>query len=123
MDRSGRVLRHLANALADLESLGVTFVSLKDNLDLSAPSGRLMFQTIGAMAEWERSLIQERLRAVMRNAQANGRPIGRPSADSDLAENARLRDSGASLRAIAPPLGVSVGKVAAVQKGYRKTVP
>ena len=63
LDRFGRSLRHLVNALADLEALGVAFVSLRDNLDLSTPSGRLMFQMIGAMAEFERALIQERLKA------------------------------------------------------------
>jgi DNA invertase Pin-like site-specific DNA recombinase len=60
----------LVNALAELEALGVPFVSLRDNLDLSTPSGRLMFQIIGAMAEFERSLIVERVRAGMRNAPA-----------------------------------------------------
>ena len=63
LDRFGRSVRHLVNALADLESLGVSFISLKDNLDLSTPSGRLMFQIIGAMAEFERRLIQGRVRA------------------------------------------------------------
>jgi len=63
IDRFGRSLKHLVNALADLDAYGVTFVSLRDNLDLSTPSGRLMFQIIGAMAEFERALIQERVRA------------------------------------------------------------
>jgi hypothetical protein len=63
----GGSLRHLVNALAELEALGLTFISLRDNLDLSTPSGRLMFQIIGAMAEFERSLIQERVKAGMRN--------------------------------------------------------
>src|SRR5450755_2498236 len=58
IDRVGRSLRHLVNALADLDSLGVAFVSLRDNLELTTPSGRLMFQVIGAMAEFERALIQ-----------------------------------------------------------------
>ena len=53
LDRFGRSLRHLVNAIAELEALGVAFVSLRDNLDLSTPSGRLMFQIIGAMAEFE----------------------------------------------------------------------
>jgi DNA invertase Pin-like site-specific DNA recombinase len=120
LDRFGRSLRHLVNALAELEDLGIAFVSFTDNLDLSTPSGRLMFQVIAAMSEFERSLIQERVRAGMRNAKAKGRPIGRPRVNVDLAELARLRDSGASLRAIAALLGVSVGKIAAVQKGCRK---
>src|SRR5260370_16249182 len=98
LDRFGRSLRHLVNALAELEALGIAFVSFTDNLDLSTPSGRLMFQVIAAMSEFERSLIQERVRAGMRNAKAKGRPIGRPKANVDLAEMARLRDAGASLR-------------------------
>jgi DNA invertase Pin-like site-specific DNA recombinase len=63
IDRFGRSLKHLVNSLEELGALGVSFVSLRDNLDLSTPSGRLMFQIIGAMAEFERALIQERIRA------------------------------------------------------------
>jgi len=63
LDRFGRSLKHLVNSLAELEAMGVAFVSLRDNLDLATPSGRLMFQIIGAMAEFERALIQERVRA------------------------------------------------------------
>jgi len=107
LDRFGRSLRHLVNALADLESLGVLFVSLRDNLDLSTPSGRLMFQIIGAMAEFERALIQERVRAGMRNAKAKGRSIGRPRANVGASTVARLRDSGASWREIGRKLGIS----------------
>jgi DNA invertase Pin-like site-specific DNA recombinase len=72
IDRFGRSLKHLVNALAELAALGVAFISLRDNLDLSTPSGRLMFQIIGAMAEFERALIQERVRAGLRNARAKG---------------------------------------------------
>jgi DNA invertase Pin-like site-specific DNA recombinase len=78
LDRFSRSLRNLVNFLAELDTLGVDFVSLCDNLDFSTPSGRLMFQIIGAMAEFERALIQERVRAGMRNARAKGRRIGRP---------------------------------------------
>jgi DNA invertase Pin-like site-specific DNA recombinase len=78
LDRFGRSLKHLVNALAEFEALGITFASLKNNLHLSTPSGRLMFQIIGAMAEFERSLIQERVRAGLRNAKAKGRKLGRP---------------------------------------------
>jgi DNA invertase Pin-like site-specific DNA recombinase len=76
LDRFGRSLRHPVNALAELEALGLTFISLRDNLDLSTPSGRLMFQIIGAMAEFERSLIQERVKAGLRNARAKGKRLG-----------------------------------------------
>ncbi|HZC21839.1 MAG TPA: recombinase family protein, partial [Candidatus Binatia bacterium] len=68
IDRFGRSLKHLVNALADLDAYGVAFVSLKDNLDLSTPSGRLMFQIIGAMSEFERALIQERVKSGMAQA-------------------------------------------------------
>ncbi len=78
LDRFGRSLRHLVNALAEFESLGICFVSLKDNLDLSTPSGRLMFQIIGAMAEFERALPDSgtRRKAGMRHAKGNGKAIG-----------------------------------------------
>src|ERR1017187_5198213 len=61
IDRFGRSLRHLVNALAVLESCNVAFISIRDNLDLSTASGRLMFQIVGAMAEFEKSLIRERV--------------------------------------------------------------
>ena len=87
-DRWGRSLRHLVNSLAELEARGVAFVSLRDNLDLSTPAGRLMFQVIGAMAEFERALIVERVRAGMRNARVKGRRTGRP-AQTYLDQDAR----------------------------------
>jgi DNA invertase Pin-like site-specific DNA recombinase len=111
LDRFGRSVRHLVNALADLESLGVSFISLKDNLDLSTPSGRLMFQIIGAMAEFERALIQERVRAGLRNARAKGKRLGRPRVIVDLATIARLRAQGLSWAKIAAQLEVGEGTV------------
>src|SRR3984885_14117224 len=101
IDRFGRSLKHLINALAELAALGVAFISLRDNIDLSTPSGRLMFQIIGAMAEFEPALMQERVRAGLRNAVARGVRLGRPkrTVDSDLI--ARLRASGASWRGVA----------------------
>ena len=78
LDRFARSLKHLVNALAEFEALGIAFVSLRDNLDLSTPSGRLMFQIIGAMAEFERSLIVERVKAGLRNAKSKGKQLGRP---------------------------------------------
>ncbi len=115
LDRFGRSLRHLVNALADFEALGVFFISLKDNLDLGTPSGRLMFQIIGAMAEFERELIRERVKAGMKNARCKGKVIGRPRADVDCAQIARLRDSGASWREIAKSMGLSLGTVYAAR--------
>jgi DNA invertase Pin-like site-specific DNA recombinase len=121
IDRFGRSLKHLVNALADLDSLGVAFVSLRDNIDLSTPSGRLMFQIIGAMAEFERSLIQERVRAGLRNAQARGVRLGRPRTVVDAAQIASLRASGASWREISQQLGVGVGTVCRAFQSLPKT--
>ena len=111
VDRFGRSLKHLVNALADLDSYGVAFVSLRDNLDLSTPSGRLMFQIIGAMAEFERSLIQERVRAGLRNAKLKGKTLGRPRRIVDGDQMVRLREQGASFREIARAVGASPGTV------------
>jgi DNA invertase Pin-like site-specific DNA recombinase len=122
LDRFGRSLRHLVNAIAELEALGVAFVSLQDNLDLSTPSGRLMFQIIGAMAEFERSLIQERVKAGLRNAKAKGQRLGRPRADVDKGQVEALRASGASWRAVAKNLGVGVGTVHRIAQGRSKNV-
>jgi DNA invertase Pin-like site-specific DNA recombinase len=84
-------------------------VSLRDKLDLSTPSGRLMFQIIGAMAEFERSLIQERVRAGLRNAKL--RRLGRPPLALDCDRIARLRAFGASIREISAQLEVSTATV------------
>ncbi len=109
IDRFGRSLKHLVNALAELAALGVAFISLRDNLDLSTPSGRLMFQIIGAMAEFERALIQERVRAGIRNARAKGKRLGRPRVVVDASRIVSLRARGDSWSQIQDQLGVSKG--------------
>jgi DNA invertase Pin-like site-specific DNA recombinase len=122
LDRFGRSLRHLVNALAELEALGLSFISLRDNLDLSTPSGRLMFQIIGAMAEFERALIQERVKAGLRNARAKGKRLGRPRAVVDEAEVLTMREAGASWRAIAEKLGVGLGTAHRIAQPRSKNV-
>jgi DNA invertase Pin-like site-specific DNA recombinase len=109
IDRFGRSLKHLVNSLAELSALGVAFVSLRDNLDLSTPSGRLMFQIIGTMAEFERALIQERVRAGLRNARAKGKRLGRPRIIVNTARIRDLRAQGRSWAAITAQTGVSKG--------------
>ncbi len=81
LDRFPRSLRHLVNALAELEAVGVAFISLRDNSDLSTPSGRLMFQIIAAMSELERTLTVERVRAGLAHARNSGKMLGRPKID------------------------------------------
>jgi DNA invertase Pin-like site-specific DNA recombinase len=109
LDRFGRSLRHLVNALAELEAVGVAFVSLTDNLDLTTPAGRLMFQVIAAMGEFERELIRERVRAGLRNASAKGKRLGRPRKSFDSGKVAALRSQGLGWRSVAKQLGVGVG--------------
>jgi len=125
LDRFGRSLRHLVNSLAELESLGIDFVSFRDNLDLTTPSGRLMFQIIGAMAEFERALIQERVKAGMRNARAKGRRIGRPPQTAlspelrqVIAHTYTLGES--SLRALAKKYGTSLASVQRIVDVYQR---
>jgi len=122
IDRFGRSLKHLVNALADLDAYGVAFASLKDNLDLSTPSGRLMFGIIAAMAEFERSLIQERVKAGLSHARRSGKTLGRPRRVVDAARIARMRAEGHSLRTIAGKLGIGYGTARkALGSAERKT--
>jgi DNA invertase Pin-like site-specific DNA recombinase len=122
LDRFGRSLRHLVNTLAELEAVGVTFVSLRDNLDLTTPAGRLMFQIIGAMAEFERALIQERVKAGLRNARAKGKRLGRPPVFVSESKVEALRASGASWRTIAKELSVGIGTVRRAAQSRAKIV-
>ncbi|MGB8989945.1 MAG: recombinase family protein [Candidatus Sulfotelmatobacter sp.] len=119
LDRFGRSLRHLVNAIAELEALGVAFISFRDNLDLTTPSGRLMFQIIGAMAEFERALIQERVRAGLRNARAKGKKLGRPRAIVNIEEIAELREQGLSWARITNQTGASKGTAQRVVAALR----
>jgi DNA invertase Pin-like site-specific DNA recombinase len=111
IDRFGRSLKHLVTALADLDAYGVAFISLRDNLDLSTPTGRLMFAVIGAMAEFELSLTKERVRCGLKNARANGKQLGRPRRVVDGNRILAMKAEGASLRDIAAMLGVGYGTV------------
>jgi DNA invertase Pin-like site-specific DNA recombinase len=120
IDRFGRSLKHLVNSLADLSAYGIAFISLRDNLDLSTPSGRLMFQIIGAMAEFERALIQERVKAGLRNAKAKGKRIGRPRQEVDSLRVLKLRTEGFSWRAISEQLKLGLGTVYRANRSQRK---
>jgi DNA invertase Pin-like site-specific DNA recombinase len=113
-DRFARSVSHLLRALETFNALGVAFVSLSEQIDTSTPTGRMVFTVLGAVAELERSLIAERVRAGLRNARAKGKQLGRPRVAVDAAQVASLRRSGQSWRAIAKELGVSVGTVHAV---------
>ena len=76
-DRFARSVSHLLRALETFDALGIAFVSLSESLDTSTPSGKMVFTVLGAVAELERSLIGERVRAGLRNAKARGVILGR----------------------------------------------
>ena len=109
LDRFGRSLRHLVDALAELKAVGCAFVSLRDNLDLSTPAGRMMFHVVAAMAEFERELIRERVKAGLAHARAKGQRLGRPKIRRDRDKDARIirqmRAEGESYGEIADALG------------------
>ena len=104
-------MKHLVNSLAELAALGVTFVSLRYNIDLSTPSGRLMCVIPGAMAEFERALIQEKVCAGLKNARAKGKRLGRPRVLVDAGEIASLRAQGRSWAEIVAETGLGKGTV------------
>ncbi|USQ75351.1 recombinase family protein [Ornithinimicrobium cryptoxanthini] len=79
LDRLGRSLRHLIDTVEKLQSQGVAFRSLTENIDTSTPGGRLIFHVFGALAEFERDLIRERTHAGLAAARARGRRGGRPT--------------------------------------------
>src|SRR6202521_847332 len=106
-DRFARSVSHLLRALETFRSLGIEFVSLSEQVDTSTPTGKMIFTVLGAVAELERSLITERVRAGVRNARAKGKRLGRPSKLADSREIKRLRAQGASWRAIGKELGIA----------------
>lgn len=106
-DRFARSLKHLVTALEEFRALGVDFVSHQEAIDTSTPAGKMLFQVIGAMAEFERELIRERVTAGLRRAREKGRKLGRPRVELDINAARDLRAQGLSYRAIAERLGVS----------------
>src|SRR5579862_7284786 len=94
-DRFARPVSHLLRALETFNALGIQFVSLSEQVDTSTPMGKMVFTVLGAVAELERSLITERVRAGLRNARAKGKRLGRPKKAVDKAQVVALRASGA----------------------------
>ena len=110
-DRFARSVSHLLRALETFKALGIDFVSLSEQVDTSTPMGKMVFTVLGAVAELERSLIAERVRAGLRNARAKGKRLGRPRKAVDRTKIATLRSQGCGWKKIASQLGVGVGTV------------
>src|ERR1700693_2435510 len=90
-DRFARSVSHLLRALETFKALGIDFVSYSEQMDTSTPAGKMVFTILGAVAELERSLIVERVRAGLRNAKAKGKRLGRPRSVVDASRIAALR--------------------------------
>jgi DNA invertase Pin-like site-specific DNA recombinase len=116
-DRFARSVSHLLRALETFRALGIEFVSLSEQVDTSTPTGKMIFTVLGAVAELERSLIAERVRAGLRHAKAKGKRLGRPTKHVNPAEVAALRAQGLSWRKLGLRLGVSPARAYAASKG------
>ncbi len=117
LDRLGRSLRHLIDVLQELEALGVAFISLNEGIDATTPAGRLQMHVLGAMSEFERDRIRERVLAGLARARREGKRLGRPPrriTARELASVAQL-----STRAAARGLGVSSSQLHRARQANR----
>ena len=106
-DRIARSVKHFLEVLDELNRLNIEFVSFREQIDTGGPLGRAVVVIIGAIAELERNLIIERVRAGMRRARLEGRHIGRKPLELDHASILRDRERGQSLGQLAKGHGVS----------------
>ena len=113
-DRVARSVRHFLEVLDELNHLEIEFVSFRENIDTGGPLGRAMVIIVGAIAELERSLIIERVRAGMRRARLEGQRLGRPPLNVDRAALIQDRRRGQSLTQLAKLYGISRASVVRV---------
>ncbi len=116
-DRFARSTRHLINALEEFKNLKIDFVSYQENIDTSSPLGSAIFTIISAVAQLERDIIAERVKAGLRNAVEAGKQLGRPRGTSlDVEAIHRLKGAGLSIREIAKQVGTSKTTVSRLLK-------
>jgi DNA invertase Pin-like site-specific DNA recombinase len=121
-DRFARSVSHLLRALEHFKALGIEFVSLSEQVDTSTPTGKMVFTVLGAVAELERCLIAERVKAGLRNARAKGKRLGRPRIVVDATRIAFLRAKGLSWREIVTETGTSKGSAQRAFCGLPKII-
>ena len=119
VSRWGRSLKEFITFLADMDEKQIGVVAVKNGLDTSSSSGRLMMKMISVFEEWNREILIERTKAGLARTQANGTKLGRPKITNPKMtdEILALRDEKKSIRAIAAEIGVSAGTV---QRELRK---
>jgi len=112
VDRLGRSLQHLLTFLGEIHSKGVDLYLHQQGIDTTTPAGKAMFQMMGVFAEFERTMIQERVKAGLSRAKAQGKTLGRPKVTGKV-EKAVLtaRAEGTGKRKIARQLGIGVSTV------------
>lgn len=107
LDRLSRSLKDLVLTIEEFNGLGIDFVSYGNHIDTTTPSGKLLFQIMGAVAEFEREIIRERVQLGLKNAKRKGKRLGRPPVSQTTMNKARdLRKEGLSFRKISDKLGV-----------------
>ena len=119
-DRFARSMKHLVTALEEFRILGIDFVSHQEAVDTATPMGTAMFGMIAVMAQFERELIRERVRAGLENAKRKGVQLGRHETRFDVQEAIILRKEGVSWGEISKRLGVSKTVVYRRLKGEGK---
>jgi len=120
LDRLGRSLQHLIEVIADLESREIGFQSLTENIDTTSPTGKLIFHIFGSLAEFERGLIRERVKAGLVAVKKKGTRFGRPQAlnDSDKDMALAMFNGGATKIAIAKHFNVTRQTIYTLLKAY-----
>src|SRR6476661_8389654 len=121
VDRLGRSLPDLVNALKELHEAGVGLFLHQQGLDTTTASGRAMYGMMGVFAEYERAMIRERVNAGLSRARAEGKKLGRPRIGADLEQRVReLRSAGKGIKAVAKELSVGVGTVQRIDRATRQ---
>jgi DNA invertase Pin-like site-specific DNA recombinase len=111
-DRFARSTQALVNALKEFKNLGIDFISYQENIDTTTPTGELIFHVVASLAQFESSLISERVKAGMQRAKAQGKNISRPKlAKSKLNRIMELKQQGLSMNQISIQAGVAYGTV------------
>jgi DNA invertase Pin-like site-specific DNA recombinase len=121
VDRLGRSLQDLVGFLSELHALGIDLFLHQQGLDTTTPAGKAMFQMMSVFAEFERAIIQERVRAGLARAKSEGKRLGRPTIAADLEERIRaaLDEPGRpGVRKIAARFGVDPGTVQRISRPF-----
>ena len=118
VDRLGRSLQHLVAFLDEMHAMGIDLYLHQQGIDTTTPAGKAMFQMCGVFAEFERAMIQERVRAGLSRARARGKRLGRPRVSPAKESAIRAsRAAGTGIKSIAREVGVGVSVVQRVLAG------